>query len=105
MNKPTLKLFNSLVNGLTILKPYIGELSVDPIPNSFPNGTPDNSSGCAICVILGVDEPTVEEIVELRLLGWVFDYPYVTLYSPNIYQVPTRESLSGLKLEQLLGVA
>jgi hypothetical protein len=47
----------------------------------------------AFNVILGIDDPTEEEVIELKLLGWIFDVEYVTLYCPNIYQVPTREEL------------
>lgn len=93
MDKMTEELWNSVVKGLSILKPYIAEFSIDPIPNSFPNGAPDHSHLVAFNVILGIDDPTEEEIIELKLLGWIFDVEYVTLYCPNIYQVPTREEL------------
>lgn len=92
MNAPSLRLWESIVTGLTILKPYIADyLDIDPIPNSFMNGAPDHSHQCTIGITVGKEEPTEEEIIELKLLGWVFDYPYITLYIPNIYKVPTRE--------------
>lgn len=99
MNELTLQLWTSIVRGLTILKPYIGELNINPVPNSFPNSAPDHSNMVTICVILGPTDPKDEEKMELRSLGWVFDIEYVTLYVPNIYVVPTMEEL---KREQKL---
>lgn len=90
MDKMTEALWNSIVRGLTILKPYIGELSIDPVPNSFPNGAPNHSHLVTIGVILGLDDPTEDEKAELQSLGWVFDNEYVTLYHPNIYEKVTR---------------
>ena len=98
MEPMTLQLWTSIVRGLTILKPYIGELSIDPVPNSFHNGAPDHSHMVTIGVILGLDDPTDEEKMELRSLGWVFDVEYVTLYVPNIYVVPTMEELKAEKI-------
>lgn len=97
MHQLTLELWTSIVRGLTILKPYIGELNIDPVPNSFPNGAPASSHLVTIGVIMGVDEPTEEETMELKTLGWIFDVEYVTLYVPNIYVVPTMEQLKGEK--------
>lgn len=86
MDTRTEKLWNSVVRGLTILKPYIGELDMDSVPKSFPNGTPDHSHTVYIGVILGLEDPNEEEMAELKSLGWIFDGQYVTLYHPNIYQ-------------------
>ena len=93
MDKLNLQLWNSIVRGLTILKPYIGELDVRPVPDCFANGAPNHSHLATINVILKVEDPTEEEQMELMTLGWVFDVEYVTLYVPNIYEVPTMQEL------------
>lgn len=95
MDPMTLQLWTSIVRGLTILKPYIGELNIDPVPDSFPNGAPNHSHLVTIGVILGLEEPNEEETIELKTLGWIFDGEYITLHVPNIYVVPTREELIG----------
>lgn len=99
MDKCTAILFNSVVEGLKILKPYIGEFSIDPIPASYPNGEAMHSHLVAFNVILGLDDPTEEETMKLKTLGWIFDGEYVTLYCPNIYEVPTMEELKKAKNE------
>jgi hypothetical protein len=38
--------FTKVYFGLTILSKYEDELSIDYVPNSFPNGTPDHPSRC-----------------------------------------------------------
>jgi hypothetical protein len=45
------------------------------------------------------DDPTEEETMKLKTLGWIFDGEYVTLYCPNIYEVPTMEELKKAKNE------
>lgn len=99
MDKCTARLFNSIVEGLKILKPYIGEFDVDPIPKAYPSGEAMHSHQVAFNVILGLEDPTEEETMKLKTLGWVFDGEYVTLYHPNIYKVPTMEELKKAKNE------
>lgn len=85
MDKPSQKLWDSLVKGLTILKPYIAELDINPIPDCFPNGTPNYSSMCTVGIILNENAIEEDEIRELAKLGWIYDDPYITLYHPNPY--------------------
>jgi hypothetical protein len=76
----TLKTFIPIVQGLTILEPYIAVLNVNPVPASFDNGAPARSHSVTVGVIMGIDWPTDEETAKLKSLGWVFDDDYVTLY-------------------------
>lgn len=93
MNKFAKELYASIVEGLRILQPYIGELDVECVPQSYPNGTAQHSHQVVFSIILGSEDPTVEETMKLKTLGWVFDGEYVSLYHPNIYEVPTIEEL------------
>jgi hypothetical protein len=83
-------LFDSIIKGLVLLEPYIAELNIDPVPDSFPNGTPNHSHMVTIGVITGkIDCPEFKED-KLMELGWRVDWPYYTLYVPNIFEKQTR---------------
>lgn len=57
-------------HGLAILSKYANDVSMDPIPESFPNGAPDYSRRCYLSVEVGLDGVNEKDEALLRSLGW-----------------------------------
>tara|TARA_Y100000310_G_scaffold295324_1_gene326554 strand:+ start:186 stop:452 length:267 start_codon:yes stop_codon:yes gene_type:complete len=64
-------LVESLLSGLRILRDHgVHECEGAYLPNSFPNGTPDNPTGTHLVVAVDWQDPNEPDVAELERLGW-----------------------------------
>jgi hypothetical protein len=69
---------NNVVIGLALLRSYTQVMKLDYVPNSFPNGSPNNPSQCYIAVEAGGVNDT--DAAALRDLGWVDEGDFFCYY-------------------------